>query len=66
MLFFMINLVVLIISHVGGGLIQHKCIFSKIMSDRVGALCLSDTVNMKLMNTPFYHFMEAGALVVAS
>ncbi|KMZ66264.1 hypothetical protein ZOSMA_2G02750 [Zostera marina] len=49
----------------GAGLIQHKCIFSRIMSDRIGAR-LSSTVKIKLMYTPFHHFMDAGALVVDS
>ncbi|KMZ67200.1 hypothetical protein ZOSMA_272G00030 [Zostera marina] len=49
----------------GAGLIQHKCIFSRIMSDRIGAR-LSSTIKIKLMYTPFHHFMDAGALVVDS
>ncbi|KMZ59411.1 hypothetical protein ZOSMA_694G00040 [Zostera marina] len=49
----------------GAGLIQHKCIFSRIMSDRIGAR-LSSSVKIKLMYTPFHHFMDAGALVVDS
>ncbi|KMZ69272.1 hypothetical protein ZOSMA_219G00060 [Zostera marina] len=47
----------------GAGLIQHKCIFSRIMSDRIGAR-LASSVKIKLMYTPFHHFMDAGALVV--
>ncbi|KMZ73199.1 hypothetical protein ZOSMA_151G00320 [Zostera marina] len=35
------------------------------MSDRIGAR-LSSTVKIKLMYTPFHHFMDAGALVVDS
>ncbi|KMZ69875.1 hypothetical protein ZOSMA_204G00100 [Zostera marina] len=49
----------------GAGLIQHKCIFSRIMSDRIGAR-LASSVKIKLMYTPFHHFMDAGALVVDS
>ncbi|KMZ68961.1 hypothetical protein ZOSMA_225G00280 [Zostera marina] len=49
----------------GAGLIQHKCIFSRIMSDRIGAR-LASSVKIKLMYTPFQHYMDAGALVVDS
>ncbi|KMZ71589.1 hypothetical protein ZOSMA_179G00150 [Zostera marina] len=49
----------------GAGLIQHKCIFSRIMSDRIGAR-LASSVKIKLMYTPFHHYIDAGALVVDS
>ncbi|KMZ56090.1 hypothetical protein ZOSMA_99G00200 [Zostera marina] len=49
----------------GAGLIQHKCIFSRIMSDRIGAR-LASSVKIKLMYTPFHHYMDAGGLVVDS
>ncbi|KMZ75908.1 hypothetical protein ZOSMA_10G01770, partial [Zostera marina] len=52
-------------SYRGAGLIQHKCILSRIMSDRIGAR-LSTSVKIKLMYTPFHHFMDSGALVVDS
>ncbi|KMZ63668.1 hypothetical protein ZOSMA_3G01500 [Zostera marina] len=52
-------------SYRGAGLIQHKCILSRIMSDRIGAR-LSMDVKVKLMYTPFHHFMDSGALVVDS
>ncbi|KMZ65847.1 hypothetical protein ZOSMA_30G01280 [Zostera marina] len=52
-------------SYRGAGLIQHKCILSRIMSDRIGAR-LSTGVKIKLMYTPFHHFMDSGALVVDS
>ncbi|KMZ67795.1 hypothetical protein ZOSMA_259G00190 [Zostera marina] len=52
-------------SYRGAGLIQHKCILSRIMSDRIGAK-LSTSVKIKLMYTPFHHFMDSGALIVDS
>lgn len=46
-------------------LIQHKCNLGGVISDLV-ALDISESVRIKIMNTPFYHFLRSTALVIDS
>lgn len=44
-------------------LIQHKCILRGFLSDLV-TLDITNSIRIKIMNTPFYHFLRSSKLVV--